>query len=335
MNYYYQTEGTLRGNLGDTLQGMAAKAFLPENAIVVDRENLSNIDAKEDGVFIANGWYMHNWNNFPPPQNIYPIYASVHIADSAMLLEKRIREHFKKYAPIGCRDKKTLHLFLGWGVPAYYSSCLTITTKQRTVINKSNTGEYLLVDNSDHPIPANVQDKLEKLTGQKLIKISHNPIGKDLTFDEFAKKSEEIMEQNLERYCKAACVITTKIHCALPCLGMGAKVILIHPNPKEFRLETARNFIEIYSYDDVLKMDKLIFSKINTKKLQKYQKFLSGIVEESVEKGYNIVSQSNKINYKFIRIKSNILAILQKFSIKMLYAFGIRKQQLKRVYGLK
>src|SRR5690554_4090588 len=119
MKYYYQVEGFLRNNIGDVLQGMVAKAFLPPSALVADREALAEIDNSEPGLLLANGWYMHNSEKFPPPVNITPIYISVHIAQSRLLADERVREHFKQHAPIGCRDEKTLKLFLGWGISAY------------------------------------------------------------------------------------------------------------------------------------------------------------------------------------------------------------------------
>jgi hypothetical protein len=330
MKYYYQIEGKLRNNIGDTMQGIAAKAFLPDNAEVVDRENLSSIQNIEKGIFIANGWYMHNWSNFPPPDNIIPIYVAVHIDKSEMLLQKNIREHFKKYAPIGCRDKKTLRLFLTHGIPAYYSSCLTITAKKINKLNTSEKEKYLLIDNVDHPVPVEIQKKLETLIGQKLKKISHDPIGTDLPFDEFAKKSEQIMKQNLAQYCEAVCVITTKIHCALPCLGMGANVVLIHPNPNDPRLETVKRFMQIYSYKEIMEMDKLIMPKINKKKLHKYQNLLSYIVNQSVNKGYNIVSNPDTLKFKFIKEKSIVLAMSCKLVIKTMYNLHICRLRIKK-----
>ncbi|HEX8461279.1 MAG TPA: polysaccharide pyruvyl transferase family protein, partial [Segetibacter sp.] len=175
MKFYYQIEGALRNNIGDVLQGMVAKAFLPDNATVVDREALADMDPNGASVLLANGWYMHSFEKFPPPANVNPIYVSVHMAQSQLLADSNVRKHFKKHSPIGCRDEKTLKLFLGWGIPAYYSGCLTITAKQRAPINTSLEGEVLLVDNIDHPIPDDVKIKLEKLLGKSFTRVSHDP----------------------------------------------------------------------------------------------------------------------------------------------------------------
>ncbi len=292
MKYYYQVEGDLRNNIGDVLQGMVAKAFLPNNTDVVNREALAEMDEKEPGLFIANGWYMHSFDKFPPPDNIKPVYVSVHVADSQLLASKKIRDHFTKNAPIGCRDLKTLQLFLGWGIPAYYSSCLTITSKPRVADLSQKNDEILLVDNVDHPIPEEVKTKLEKMFGRQFTRISHDPPITDVSFQEYVDSSEKHMDELLKRYCSAKLVVTTKIHCALPCLGMGANVLLIHPNPSDPRLSTVREFIDIISYKDVLRKDHIDVPVVRKEKLNKRRDFLTEIVSSSVKNGNNVVKES-------------------------------------------
>lgn len=332
MKYYYQIEGYVRNNIGDTLQGLAAKAFLPDSAEAVDREALAELDDSIPAVLVANGWYMHRWDKFPPPEAIKPIYTSVHIARTQMLAEKRILDHFKRNAPIGCRDQKSLLYFLGWGIPAYYSSCLTITTQPRAEINKTGKGEYILVDNMDHVVPDNVLVKLEKWYGQKFIRISHDPISSDMPFEEYVDDTTGRMNSLLKRYCEAALVVTTKIHCALPCLGMGANVMLIHPDPKDFRLDTVKKYMKIYSYEEILEMDTIPTIRVNKKRLKKYQKFLSGIVSQSVKSGYNAVSKPTAIKYKYLRLKSIFMAKVVRLAVTVLFKLGISKKEIRRVF---
>jgi hypothetical protein len=333
MNYYYQIEGDLRNNIGDVLQGMVAKAFLPSDAMVADREALADIEKSEPALLLANGWYMHSFEKFPPPENVTPVYLSVHIAESKLLTNKKVRAHFKKHAPIGCRDKKTLKLFLGWGIPAYYSSCLTITTTRRAEINNTGKGEVLLVDNVDHPIPNDVKIKLEKLLGTPLVRISHDPPDVSGTNEEYMQRSEKHMNSLLERYCKAALVITTKIHCALPCLGMGANVMLIHPNPNDPRLATVAEFIGIMSYKDVLAAKNIAKPKVNQEALNKRKEFLSTIVNKSIAIGENIMRSPDLEKFKNIKRKSVLMARLYRMAIKTSFTFGLADVQMKRVYG--
>ncbi len=332
MKYYYQIEGYVRNNIGDTLQGLAAKAFLPNEAEAVDREALSEIDDKSPALLLANGWYMHRWDKFPPPANVKPVYISVHVARTQILAEKPIFEHFKKNAPIGCRDRKTQIYFLGWGIPAYYSSCLTITTQPRAEVNHSGVGEYLLVDNVDHIVPNEVQAKLEELYGHKFTRISHDPLESDMPLQEYAHSTEERMNALLKRYCEAALIVTTKIHCALPCLGMGANVLLIHPDPSDYRLDTVKKYMKIYSYEDVMAMKSTPKVTLNSKRLSKYQEFLKSIVNSSVEKGYNIMQKPVSMKLKYIKFKSLVMAKIVRFGVTVLFKLGIKKDEIGRVF---
>jgi hypothetical protein len=333
MKYYYQIEGNVRNNIGDVLQGMVAKAFLPNDAIAVDREALSNIDTNEPGLFIANGWYMHSFDKFPPPININPVYISVHVSNSALLASKKIRDHFVKNSPIGCRDIKTLRLFLGWGIPAYYSSCLTITTKPREIENNKKNDDILLVDNVDHPIPDEVKIKLEKMFNKSFIRISHDPPVVDVEFKEYARSSEMHMNKLLEKYCAASLVVTTKIHCALPCLGMGANVLFIHPNPEDPRLSTVKEFIDIISYKQVLANDHIAIPAVKTDKLKERRNFLSEVVSSSVQNGFSVVVKPTNIQLKKLHAKSSLHANLVRAGIVLAYKLGINKKQIERVYG--
>ncbi|MES2646514.1 MAG: polysaccharide pyruvyl transferase family protein [Bacteroidota bacterium] len=333
MIYYYQVEGQVRNNIGDVLQGMAAKAFLPQGALVADREALSEMNSTEQGLFIANGWYMHSFEKFPPPGNIKPVYVSVHVANSQLLTSKKVRDHFKLHSPIGCRDTKTLKLFLGWGIPAYYSSCLTITTKPKLEQGHPKNEEIILVDNVDHPVPEDVISKLEKSYGKTFTRISHDPPVVDVDFKEYAESSEKHMESLLKRYCAATLVVTTKIHCALPCLGMGANVLFIHPQPDDPRLATIAEFIDIVSYKDILEKESISSSPVNQDKLNQRRKFLVDLVSQSVQKGYNVITRPGSDEYKSIRLKSMLSAKLVRGMVLIARKVGFKKEQMDRVYG--
>jgi len=333
MIYYYQIEGQVRNNIGDVLQGMAAKAFLPGDAMVADREALSDMDSNKEGLFIANGWYMHSFDKFPPPENIKPVYVSVHIANSQLLASKKVRDHFIKHSPIGCRDTKTLKLFLGWGIPAYYSSCLTITTTPKLARNHEKNDEIILVDNVDHPVPEEVVKKLEKNYGRTFTRISHDPPVVNVDFNEYAESSEKHMNTLLKRYCAASLVVTTKIHCGLPCLGMGANVLFIHPKPDDPRLTTIAEFIDIVSYKEILEKDNIQPSPVKQQKLNERKKFLVDLVTESVRKGYNVITKPDSFKYKAIRTKSIISAKLMRGIVVLIYKMGFNKAQMERVYG--
>lgn len=331
MRYYYQIEAALRNNIGDVLQGMVAKAFLPQDSRVVDREELALMDNAEDAYLIANGWYLHSFEKFPPPASVSPLYVSVHVANAGLLRTKAVRTHFKHHGPVGCRDHKTLNLFLGWGIPAYFSGCLTVTTEARAPINGTGEGECLLVDNVDHPIPDDVQLKLESLLGEKLTRVSHNPPNTKGTLEEYDQKASAHMEMLLARYCRARLVITTKIHCALPCIGMGANVLVIHPNPSDPRLDTVREFVQVSSYEAVRRMSELVVPDVDREALAKRRNFLAEMVGEGVASKSNPVATLGK--YRPLRAKARVKALLYRQAVRAMLLTRVGGERIQRVYG--
>lgn len=332
MKYFYIVEGTVRNNIGDVLQGMSAAQFLDEDAMAVDREKLSCMDKEYPGFLLATGWFMHDYTFFPPPPNITPFYISIHVANSDFLRHSHIREHFRKYGPVGCRDNKTMLLFLGWGIPAYYSGCLTITTTGRITINKDHKGAVLMVDNIDHPVPEEVLEKIEQLLQKKIERVSHDPNDVSLPFEDYVRSSTARMQSLLNHYCDSYLVITTKIHCALPCLGMGANVVLIHPNPSDPRLQTVRQFMEIISYNELLKSDTFKQPKKKAKTLLKQRLFITNLVLQAVKNQNNPICNPDNFYHWYIKIYSIISAFMFRIIILFLLKTGLANTQVKRVF---
>lgn len=332
MKYYYQIEGLLRNNIGDVLQGIVAKSLLPPGASVADREALADMNSLEPAFLLANGWYMHNFEKFPPPDNVRPLYISVHLAKSKLLTNPEIRAHFLKHSPIGCRDKKTLNLFLGWGIPAYYSGCLTLTAEKTNEPDGAGCGEILLVDNIDHPIPRAVHEKLEKILGSPMVRVSHDPPYSQGNLEDYFIKAEQYMMELLSSYSKAGLVVTTKIHCALPCLGMGTPVVLIHPDPNDPRLASVGEFMKIYSYQEILNSAKLIIPAVNQDAIDRRKFFLKELVEKSISINGNIIRFPNSLKFKIIKTRSVLTSKLYWMVIRLLITFGLADKRMKRCY---
>jgi hypothetical protein len=331
VKFYYQIEGLKRNNLGDVIQGIAAEQFLPENSNYVDREMLSSL-VDEPGFLIGNGWFQHEFENFPPPPNIKPFYISVHIAKSDFIKIKRVREHFKANAPIGCRDKKTMWLMRGFGIPAYYSSCLTLTLKNKNSIVKSNS-EIIWVDNVDHPVPFKIEVKLNELIPNGFSKISHDPISRFSNFDNYVFNNKIIVNEFIERYNNAKLVLTTKIHCALPCIGMGVPVILIHPNPSDPRLTVLNKLIKIISYEELLLFKELPKAIINKKAANKYISKLTYLTTHAVNSKQNpfLINTNLRLQWQFLLYR--FISLITSFGIKTSYKIGFFKQTIERVFG--
>jgi len=203
-------------NLGDEIQTLAALQFLPRADTQFNRDTLSKAEADEPHLLIMNGWFYLTPDSFPPSKSILPIFVSFHIADT----EKSIRhflspssiEYFKKHEPIGCRDRKTMEMLQFKGVEAFYSKCLTITFERR--LKSPENGKVFLVDIDRRiPIPRPIRSGA--------IRVSHL-VPPDVSVETKFRLARELLDTYRD---EAKLVITTRLHCALPCIAMGIPVI--------------------------------------------------------------------------------------------------------------
>lgn len=310
MNFHYLIEGLRRNNIGDVLQGMVARQFLPSSSTAVDREQTRGMSDAIPSLLLANGWFIHDRRSFPPPETVTPLYVSMHIDNLRWLRLPEVRSHLRRHAPIGCRDRKTMLLLWGWGIPAYYSGCLTLTTNTLEIPTLPRSGERLLVDGVDHPLPAAVVDRLESLLGGSFTRISHDPPDPVGPFYEYCQRGTQVMNGLLARYQAADLVVTSKIHCALPCLALGVPVLLVHPHPRERRLDPVRELIRIWSYEEVLTAERLSPPTVRKDLLELRRRRLVDLVRASVERRCNAIQYPETISQRCLKLQAMIAATL-------------------------
>jgi hypothetical protein len=213
-------------NIGDEIQSLAAEQFLPRVDNYLNRDSLGCITKGKEYLLIMNGWFSHCPDScFPPSDSINPVFIGFHMTDLNDTVQEFLSpenvEYFKRNEPIGCRDKKTRDLLAAKGVASFYSKCLTITFPKRKIEPKE--GKVFLVDASHIPIP--------EFLHKQAIPISHEaPKNCD------HKKRMLLAKKLLKMYRdEARLVITTRLHCALPCIGMGVPVIFFG-NPNDYRV---------------------------------------------------------------------------------------------------
>ncbi len=240
-------------NIGDHIQSCAAEQFLPQTDFFVDRERLNTI-GYDIAKIIMNGWFTDSPENWPPNPNLIPFFISFHMQPSSakiILRKKENVDYLKKHSPIGCRDYKTLELLQEKGIDSYFSFCLTTTLGKNYKTNKK-TNEIYLVDllySYDRSILSKIKLRhaLKQFSLRKLKKLKDffNPKARieDFIPDEVISKgivvnhyvSSELSNEKLykiaktyiKNYSSAKLVITSRIHCALPCLALGTPVLFL------------------------------------------------------------------------------------------------------------
>lgn len=239
-------------NVGDNIQSLAAKQFMPRVDTYINRECLAEYHGEKMKV-IMNGWFTHNYNNWVPSEDIEPLFVSFHVNNTAapgMLNDKGIA-YLKKHEPIGCRDQFTADLLKSKGIEAYFSGCLTLTLDSYKVDDSERGDKIYIVDPLySYPrwekvtmdwkwfVKSILNGKLFQLGKKKkhlknfissdllksAIYINQEPPANTYNDDQKFAMAEDLLHQ----YAKAKLVITSRIHCALPCLAMGTPVIFIN-----------------------------------------------------------------------------------------------------------
>jgi hypothetical protein len=250
-------------NIGDYVQSLAAKQFLPRVDTFVDRDNLAAYNGEPVKV-IMNGWYnLINPKNATPSKNIIPLFVSMHI-DQTWAVKQESLDYLKKHEPIGCRDYSTMNFLKSHGVAAYFTGCLTLTLGQTYVVppeERTDSVYWVNVDRSywlnklksrifpsQQPlIPKSTRSRLEEIIGNycpdvnkcKHFYRNHVPLRRLMS----EPKRFDVADRYLKDYARAKLVVTNRIHSALPCAGMGVPVILIMPNPQDPRYKGLTDYL--------------------------------------------------------------------------------------------
>jgi hypothetical protein len=228
-------------NLGDEIQAIAARQFLPHVDRRLPREALDQEPAGALPVLtVMNGWYMANPEAWPPHPKILPLLVSVHLTQhrpslkrfwirpaSKRMLTPAGVAWFKAHGPVGARDQATLRLFESHGIESYYSGCLTLTLPTRPEAEKH--GRVVACD-----LPPTLVDELARRTHRPPLVVTHN----DATTPGFAARLERA-EALLDLYAGARAVVTSRLHCALPCLALGTPVLFVPTQRDRYRQQPA------------------------------------------------------------------------------------------------
>lgn len=225
-------------NLGDEIQSLAAERLLGGDVDYVPRDDLHTVDKK--CVVSMNGFFLGS-DNWPPSDSIKPVFYAFHVSKGSeqLICTPENISYLKKHQPIGCRDQGTEQLLKKHGVDAFYSKCLTLTFPRRE--RKPETGEIFIVG-----VDRKIQTVIPKSIRKRAIKVEQSTV----RLPGLLPSIKRLMAQNLlDTYRdKAALVITSKIHCAMPCIAMGIPVVFLYDRKLEndYRIHLIADFLPIH-----------------------------------------------------------------------------------------
>lgn len=211
-------------NLGDDVQALAAKQFLPYVDHYIERDYIHEFNRKIKLKAILNGWWTHNHYCWPPFENITPLLISIHIHKNACLsfLTKKSLNYCKKLE-FGARDAWTLKFLKDNKIQnAYLSYCLTLTFPPYKGPRNNNV---LFVDVENCNQPNQLSHKMPHLKKLKPL------------------ERLNIAQERLNLYKKAKLVVTSRLHCALPCIAFGTPVIFHNPKLWPYRISGYKDIL--------------------------------------------------------------------------------------------
>ncbi len=182
-------------NLGDDMQSIAARRFLPRVDCYVDREALDAPSSphNERLAVIMNGWFCHRPDKWPPSPHIAPLLISFHVTDNPEP-DTGVRAH---------------------GIASWFSGCLTLTLDPPA---DRRCDDVVVLNDVPGEVAAAIADRSRRPLGHT----THVVTGPASVEERLARAAELI-----DLYARAYCVVTTRLHGALPCLAAGTPVLLI------------------------------------------------------------------------------------------------------------
>ena len=282
-------------NIGDYIQALATSQFIKSPSSWVERELLKSYDGGACKI-IMNAWFMHNSNEWPPSENINPLFLSTHINSNVIdrFTEEDSLLYLKEHEPIGCRDEYTAIQLQEKGIKAYFSGCMTLTLGYKYKTSNRSNKTYI-VDPffriKERPLSWKIKAMfafmrnpitINKIRKKRIPKQSLS-IGQILDAAWFFKRYSEVFSKQvlldseyinhempnyqkydndellkiaeclIKKYSEASLVITSRIHCALPCTALGVPVIYIEdknlPEDSKCRLNGLRNLFNVIIHD--------------------------------------------------------------------------------------
>jgi predicted O-methyltransferase YrrM len=268
-------------NIGDWIQSIAALQFVPYATFLYDRDN-GSITFKADGttkkmndkksIMIFNAW-TNEFIDFSKLKQIDNCFVtSVHIADyiyrdkKLLGVKKQVQDLKQLGISIGARDEHTEALLKKNQINAYFSGCLTLTLFSsveppvRKLVILSDCDRYVKLR---HYIPKNIiQGAIETIHEQDVYSSM-----------KFIDKMK-IAYKYLDFYRNAKLVVTTRLHCALPCLAFGTPVIYIAKKTDERLKGMLHLFEHFYDVSEVSELRNLDWGNIRITPRDKLKPFV-------------------------------------------------------------
>ena len=166
---------------------------------------------------------------------IIPVFLGISMIKEKLLPEEI--EYLRKYEPIGCRDELTLNLMRRYHISCYLHGCVTVTLPKREK-EPVNPKVYIVDVNEKYleQIPSDILKNAQFRTHMR----------NDILDD----PKKEAIRQYKEYINNAGLVVTSLLHCSVPCMAAGIPVILLKEKVP-YRMAWLEKLLPIYTEETI------------------------------------------------------------------------------------
>jgi hypothetical protein len=240
-------------NVGDTIQDLAMDYIFSQ--ISIDEKDVRYLARDSDylrepqlGETMIPA-YVHLFQNaearLPFPSEFSPVFVSLLLYQDGFDHHPELVEYIKQYEPVGCRDEQSKRILIEHGIDAYLMGCFTVCLPTRK--EKPKNGKVFFVDTPpelDRFVPDEIAKKATYISHVVPYAVYPVTVEEDI-------RQRNIAQGFLDRYEKeAGMVVTSRLHCAVPCMAMGIPVILVREN-FDFRFSWLEKLLPLYYLDAV------------------------------------------------------------------------------------
>jgi hypothetical protein len=167
-------------------------------------------------------------------EKIHPVFLCISLLDTN--LSEREITYLKKNEPVGCRDDHTAMNLKKLGIRSYLNGCTTLTLPKRP--NNYDCKKVYCIDVYDEVfdfMPDSIKSRCENRTH----------IFRPMSHDNAMQYAENLLNEYREN---ASLVVTSRMHCAVPCVAMGIPTIFVN-RAYSYRFSWLEGIIDVYTPD--------------------------------------------------------------------------------------
>lgn len=299
-------------NFGDHIQNIIIKdiyekiGILESEIVVLNFNEISTYEG-ETLILPINQAISHNLSTFISP-NIIPIIIGVS-RDTTAITEEEVN-YLRKFAPVGCRDEAVFRYLKKHGVDCYLNGCITVTLEKRQEVPTEE--KVFVIEAPEYALKAMPDElKAKAVFLENTCYGTYQEITNGDSLERVVRKRYQLLKN------EATLVVTSRMHIAAPCIGMGIPVILVRKSI-DYRFSWIDKYIPVYTEKDVDNINwkpsvpteiEVIRDKLISCVIKRIKKEDASKEAEEISEFYK---ERNRVSYDLPQFSKNVIDYIER-----------------------